>query len=240
MISLDDPVTRFLPDFRPTADRRDAGDHRAPADDPHRRADVPLLRAGRGRLHRGRRLRRLGPAGACRWTRTLRRIAVLRRWPSAGRGLGLFGWHSDVLGAATSPPRRQSRCRTWSGSGHRPLGHGATPTSWSPSAHRLTTAYGDGEPGARAAWATTTLCPSAAGAISFAPDRMFDPALLPLRRRRHERDGPRFHALLGGHAHRRRPGAEPKSTVELMATNAIGDLPIMLPGPRLRAAAGRC
>ena len=67
------------------------------------------------------------------------------------------------------------------------------------------------------------------GAISFAPDRMFDPGSFPSAGAGMSGTAPDFMRFLEAMRTGGAPVLKP-STVELMATNAIGDIPIMLPG----------
>jgi CubicO group peptidase (beta-lactamase class C family) len=67
------------------------------------------------------------------------------------------------------------------------------------------------------------------GNISFAPDRMFDPGSFPSAGAGMSGTAGDFMRFLEA----MRTGGAPvlaRSTVELMRTNAIGDIPIMLPG----------
>jgi CubicO group peptidase (beta-lactamase class C family) len=226
VISLDDPVTRFLPDFRP----------KLPT------GETPPITVRQLMTHTAGLMYRFFEPGAGPYTdanvsdgmdqpglsmeENLRRIAsVPLAYPPGAAWIYSVGM--DVLGAfiakAAGKPLPDLVRDLITG----PLG--MTDTGFVVTERdRLATAYGDGAP-EPVRMGEHHLVAFGPGAISFAPDRMFDPGSFPSAGAGMSGTAPDFMRFLEA----MRTGGAPvlkESTVELMATNAIGDIPIMLPG----------
>ncbi len=178
VLSLEDPVTKFLPDFTPklgdgsapTITIKHLLTHTAglmyrffePGDGPYTKADVSDGMDLPGRTFED----------------NLARIASAPLVFPPGAAWA-YSVAYDVLGAAiekaTGKPLAQVMAETVTG----PLGMADTgfvvPAA---TRERLATAYGDGEPEPVRMGAHHTV-PFAVGAISYAPDRMFNPASFP-------------------------------------------------------------
>ncbi len=226
VISLDDPVTRFLPDFRP----------KLPTGEP------PVISVRQLMTHTAGLMYRFFEPGAGPYTEAnvsdgmdqpgvsmeenLRRItSVPLAYPPGAAWV--YSVSMDVLGAfmaaATQRPLPDLVRELITG----PLG--MTDTGFVVTARdRLATAYGDGAPEPVRMGESHSVA-FGPGGIAFAPDRMFDPGSFPSAGAGMSGTAGDFMRFLEA----MRTGGAPvlkKSTVELMATNAIGDIPIMLPG----------
>jgi CubicO group peptidase (beta-lactamase class C family) len=226
VISLDDPVTRFLPDFRPKLPTGEAPvitvrqlmTHTAglmyrffePGDGPYTQANV-----SDGMDQPG-----------VSMAENLRRIAsVPLAYPPGAAWIYSVGM--DVLGAFIAAAAGKSlpdlvRERITGPLGMADSGFVVTERD------RLATAYGDGSP-EPVRMGEHHLVAFGPGSISFAPDRMFDPGSFPSAGAGMSGTAPDFMRFLEA----MRTGGAPvlaKSTVELMGKNAIGDIPILLPG----------
>jgi CubicO group peptidase (beta-lactamase class C family) len=225
VISLDDPVTRFLPDFQPklasgetpTITVRQLMTHTAglryrffePGDGPYTQADVSDGMDLPGRSMNGN-LRRIAsaplayPPGAA-WAYSVG-LDVLGAYIAAAAGKPL----PDLVRELTT----------------RPLGMVDTDFVVT-ERDRLATAYGDGSP-EPVRMGEHHLVAFGPGAISFAPDRMFDPGSFPSAGAGMSGTAGDFMRFMEA----MRTGGAPilaRSTVELMGQNAIGDIPIMMP-----------
>jgi CubicO group peptidase (beta-lactamase class C family) len=226
VISLDDPVTRFLPDFRPKLAT----------------GETPVITVRQLMTHTAGLMYRFFEPGAGPYTEAnvsdgmdqpgvsmeenLRRIAsVPLAYPPGAAWI--YSVSMDVLGAyiaaaAGKPLPDLVRELTTGPLGMVDTGFVVTDRD------RLATAYGDGSP-EPVKMGEHHLVAFGPGAISFAPDRMFDPGSFPSAGAGMSGTAPDFMRFLEA----MRTGGAPVlklSTVELMATNAIGDIPIMLPG----------
>jgi len=226
VISLDDPVTRFLPDFRPklptgetpTITVRQLMTHTAglmyrffePGDGPYTQANVSDGMDQPG-LSMAENLRRIAsvplayPPGAA-WIYSVG-LDVLGAFIASATGKSL----PDLVRELTTGPL-----------GMTDSGFVVTERD------RLATAYGDGSP-EPVRMGAHHLVAFGPGSISFAPDRMFDPGSFPSAGAGMSGTAGDFMRFLEA----MRTGGAPvlaRSTVELMGTNAIGDIPILLPG----------
>ena len=226
VISLDDPVTRFLPAFRP----------KLPT------GETPVISVRQLMTHTAGLMYRFFEPGDGPYTQAnvsdgmdqpgvsmeenLRRIAsVPLAYPPGAAWVYSVGM--DVLGAfiasAAGKPLPDLVRELTTG----PLG--MPDTGFVVAARdRLATAYGDGvpEPVRMGAHHLVAFGP---GAISFAPDRMFDRGSFPSAGAGMSGTASDFMRFLEA----MRTGGAPvlkQATLDLMATNAIGDIPIMLPG----------
>jgi CubicO group peptidase (beta-lactamase class C family) len=226
VISLDDPATRFLPDFRPklptgetpVITMRQLMTHTAglmyrffePGDGPYTQANV-----SDGMDQPGLSMEE-----------NLRRIAsVPLAYPPGAAWVYSVGM--DVLGEFIARAARKPLPDLVKDLVTGPLGMGDTSFVVTDRA-RLATAYGDGSP-EPVRMGEHHLVPFGPGAISFAPDRMFDPGSFPSAGAGMSGTAGDFMRFLEA----MRTGGAPvlkQGTVDLMATNAIGDIPIMLPG----------
>jgi len=226
VISLDDPVTRFLPDFQPKLPTgetpvitvRQLMTHTAglmyrffePGDGPYTQANVSDGMDQPG-LSMEENLRRI--------------VSVPLAYPPGAAWIYSVGM--DVLGAfiaaATDKPLPDLVRELITG----PVGMADTGFVVI-ERDRLATAYGDGSP-EPVRMGEHSLVAFGPGSISFAPDRMFDPGSFPSAGAGMSGTAPDFMRFL----ETMRTGGAPvlaKSTVELMGKNAIGDIPILLPG----------
>ncbi|HEY5009408.1 MAG TPA: serine hydrolase domain-containing protein, partial [Caulobacteraceae bacterium] len=225
-ISLDDPVTRFLPDFRP----------KLPT------GETPVITVRQLMTHTAGLMYRFFEPGAGPYTEAnvsdgmdqpgvsmeenLKRIAsVPLSYPPGAAWVYSVGM--DVLGAFIAAGAQKPLPDLVRDLITGPLG--MADTGFVVTARdRLATAYGDGAAGPVRMGETHSVA-FGPGAIAFAPDRMFDPGSFPSAGAGMSGTAPDFMRFLEA----MRTGGAPvlkKSTVELMATNAIGDIPIMLPG----------
>ncbi len=226
LISLADPVTRFLPDFQP----------KLPG------GETPLITVRHLMTHTAGLMYRFFEPGDGPYTQAnvsdgmdqpglsmdenLRRIAsVPLAYPPGAAWVYSVGM--DVLGAllasAAGKPLPDLVRELITG----PLGM-VDSGFVVKERDRLAAAYGDGSPepvrmGERHQVAFGP------GAISFAPDRMFDPGSFPSAGAGMSGTAGDFMRFLEA----MRTGGAPvlaKASVDLLSTNAIGDIPIMLPG----------
>jgi CubicO group peptidase (beta-lactamase class C family) len=225
-ISLDDPVTRFLPDFRP----------KLPT------GETPVITVRQLMTHTAGLMYRFFEPGAGPYTEAnvsdgmdqpgvsmeenLKRIAsVPLSYPPGAAWVYSVGM--DVLGAFIAAGAQKPLPDLVRDLITGPLG--MADTGFVVTARdRLATAYGDGAAGPVRMGETHSVA-FGPGAIAFAPDRMFDPGSFPSAGAGMSGTAPDFMRFLEA----MRTGGAPvlkQSTVELMATNAIGDIPIMLPG----------
>jgi CubicO group peptidase (beta-lactamase class C family) len=226
VISLDDPVTRFLPDFRP----------KLPT------GETPVIAVRQLMTHTAGLMYRFFEPGAGPYTQAnvsdgmdqpglsmeenLRRIAsVPLAYPPGAAWVYSVGM--DVLGEFIARAAQKPLPDLVKDLVTGPLGMSDTSFVVTDRA-RLATAYGDGSP-EPVRMGEHHLVPFGPGAISFAPDRMFDPGSFPSAGAGMSGTAVDFMRFLEA----MRTGGAPvlkQSTVDLMATNAIGDIPIMLPG----------
>jgi CubicO group peptidase (beta-lactamase class C family) len=226
VISLDDPVTRFLPDFKPklasgetpTITVKQLATHTAglryrffePGDGPYTQANVSDGMDQPG-VSMEENLRRIAaaplayPPGAA-WAYSVG-MDVVGAYIAAAAGKPL----PDLVRELTTGPL------------------GMVDSGFVVTARdRLATAYGDGSP-EPVKMGEHHLVAFGPGAISFAPDRMFDPGSFPSAGAGMSGTAGDFMRFLEA----MRTGGAPilaKSTLELMGRNAIGDIPILMPG----------
>ncbi len=226
VISLDDPVTRFLPDFRP----------KLPT------GETPLITVRQLMTHTAGLMYRFFEPGDGPYTQAnvsdgmdqpglsmeenLRRIAsVPLAYPPGAAWVYSVGM--DVLGGFIARAAKKTLPELVKDLVTGPLGMGDTGFVVTDRT-RLATAYGDGSP-EPVRMGEHHQVPFGPGAISFAPDRMFDPGSFPSAGAGMSGTAGDFMRFLEA----MRTGGGPvlkQDTVDLMATNAIGDIPIMLPG----------
>jgi CubicO group peptidase (beta-lactamase class C family) len=226
VISLDDPVTRFLPDFRP----------KLPT------GETPVITVRQLMTHTAGLMYRFFEPGDGPYTQAnvsdgmdqpglsmeenLRRIAsVPLAYPPGAAWVYSVGM--DVLGEFIARAAQKPLPELVKDLVTGPLGMSDTSFVVTDRA-RLATAYGDGSP-EPVRMGEHHLVPFGPGAISFAPDRMFDPGSFPSAGAGMSGTAGDFMRFLEA----MRTGGAPvlkQSTVDLMAANAIGDIPIMLPG----------
>jgi CubicO group peptidase (beta-lactamase class C family) len=226
VISLDDPVTRFLPGFRP----------KLPT------GETPVIAVRQLMTHTAGLMYRFFEPGDGPYTQAnvsdgmdqpglsmeenLRRIAsVPLAYPPGAAWVYSVGM--DVLGEFIARAAQKPLPELVKDLVTGPLGMSDTSFVVTDRS-RLATAYGDGSP-EPVRMGEHHLVPFGPGAISFAPDRMFDPGSFPSAGAGMSGTAADFMRFL----ETMRTGGAPvlkKSTLDLMATNAIGDIPIMLPG----------
>jgi CubicO group peptidase (beta-lactamase class C family) len=225
-LALSDPVTRFLPDFSPKLASgetpvitiRHLLTHTAglvyrffePGDGPYTRADISDGMDIPGRAMED----------------NLARIAAVPLAYPPGAAWA-YSVAYDVLGAALAKAGGKAFPELMRDLVTGPLG--MADTSFVVTAReRLATAYGDGAP-EPVRMGAHHLVPFGPGNISYAPDRMFDPASFPSGGGGMSGTGPDFLAFLEA---MRRGGAPvlSQSSVDALSTSAIGDTPILTPG----------
>lgn len=226
VISLDDPVTRFLPDFRP----------KLPT------GETPVITVRQLMTHTAGLMYRFFEPGDGPYTQAnvsdgmdqpglsmeenLKRIAsVPLAYPPGAAWIYSVGM--DVLGAFIAGATGKSLPDLVKELTTGPLGMADSGFVVS-ERDRLAAAYGDGSP-EPVRMGEHHLVAFGPGSISFAPDRMFDPGSFPSAGAGMSGTAPDFMRFLEA----MRTGGAPvlkQSTLDLMVTNAIGDIPIMLPG----------
>jgi CubicO group peptidase (beta-lactamase class C family) len=225
-LALTDPVTRFLPDFKPklasgetpTITIRHLLTHTAglayrffqPADGPYAQADISDGMDLPGRTMEDN---------------LARIVAVPLSFPPGAAWAYSVAY--DVLGAALAKAGGKPFPELMRELVTGPLG--MADTGFVVQARdRLATAYGDGEP-EPVRMGDHHLVPFGPGQLSYAPDRMFNPASFPSGGGGMSGTAPDFLTFLEAI---RRGGAPvlSQSSVDALSINAIGDTPILMPG----------